>query len=132
VKVLFNKAGMARIRSTIEETSPEVVKMRRSLEKTKEGKSYFTKLKMSEAIKNEAYRKLDELSRKVHEDLVRNSQEASILKSDHQQILLNAAYLVRREEGTDFLARATRLGKEYAEKGLIVHSSGPWAPYSFC
>jgi len=132
VKVLFNKAGMARIKSAIEETSPEIVKMRRSLEKTKEGKSYFTKLKMNEAIKNEAYRKLDELSRKVHEDLVRNSQEASILKSDHQQILLNAAYLVRREEGTDFLARATRLGKEYAEKGLIVHSSGPWAPYSFC
>ncbi|MDA4117198.1 MAG: GvpL/GvpF family gas vesicle protein [Thaumarchaeota archaeon] len=132
VKVLFNKAGMEKIRSAIEETSPEIVKMRRSLEKTKEGRSYFTKLKISEAIKNEAYRKLDELSRNVHDDLVRNSERSSILKSEHQQIILNGAYLVMSGDGPEFLARAARLGKAYAEKGLIVHSSGPWAPYSFC
>ena len=35
-------------------------------------------------------------------------------------------------EGDAFLARASHLGKAYAEKGLVVHSSGPWAPYSFC
>ena len=65
-----------------------------SLEKTKEGKSYFTKLKMNEAIRSEAYRKMDELSREIHDDLVRNSQESSILKSEHEQIVLIAIELV--------------------------------------
>ena len=132
VKVLFNKAGMAKVKSAVEQTSPEVVKMRRSLAKAGEGKSYFTKLKMNEAVRSEAYREMDRLSREIHEDLVQNSQESSILKSEHEQIVLNAAYLVRRGDGDAFLARAGRLGKEYAEKGVLVHSSGPWAPYSFC
>jgi hypothetical protein len=87
---------------------------------------------MDEAVKSEAFRKVDELSRKIHADLVKGSRENSILKSDHQQIVLNAAYLVRRADGQDFLARASLLGKEYEERGLVVHSSGPWAPYSFC
>jgi hypothetical protein len=132
VKVLFNKAGLATIKADVERTSPEVVKMRRSLAKAGEGKSYFTKIKMNEAIRSEAYRKMDKLSREIHEDLVHNSQESTVLKSEHEQIVLNAAYLVKRGSGTEFLARASRLGKEYANKGLLVHSSGPWAPYSFC
>jgi hypothetical protein len=132
VKVLFNKAGLAMVKTAVEKTSPEVVKMRRSLAKAGKGKSYFTKMKMDEAIRSEAYRKMDELSREIHDDLARNSQESSILKSEHEQIVLNAAYLVRRGDGEAFLARARHLGKEYAEKGLLVHSSGPWAPYSFC
>jgi hypothetical protein len=132
VKVLFNKTGLAKVKSAVEKTSPEVVKMRRSLTKAGKGKTYFTMLKMSEAVRSEAYRKMDELSREIHDDLVRNSQESSVLKSEHEQIVLNAAYLVRRGDGDAFLARAGNLGKEYADKGLIVHSSGPWAPYSFC
>jgi hypothetical protein len=132
VKVLFNKAGLAKVKSDVETSSPEIMKMRRSLEKSREGKSYFTRLKMNEAIRAEAFRKIDELSREIHKELAKSSQENSILKSDHQQIVLNAAYLVRRGEGDAFLARASTLGKAYAEKGLVVHSSGPWAPYSFC
>jgi hypothetical protein len=132
VKVLFNKAGLATIKADVERTSPEIAKMRRSLAKAGEGKSYFTKIKMNEAIRSQAYRKMDELSREIHDDLVRNSKEGTILKTEHEQIVLNAAYLVRREDGAAFLARAAKLGKEYAGKGLLVHSSGPWAPYSFC
>jgi hypothetical protein len=132
VKVLFSKAGLAKVEGALRITSPEIVKMRRSLENSSQGKSYFTRLKMSEAIRAEAYRKIDELSREIHKELERSSHASSILKSDHEQIVLNAAYLVRRGEGDAFLALASRLGKEYAEKGLVVHSSGPWAPYSFC
>jgi hypothetical protein len=132
VKVLFNKAGMSKTRKSIEETSPEIIKMQRSLEKSGEGKSYFMKIKMNEAVRNEAYRRLDELSRKIHRELVEVALESSILKSDHEQILLNGAYLVRREDGEKFLEQAARLGREYEGRGVIVHSSGPWAPYSFC
>ena len=84
----------------METTSPEIVKMRRSLEKSRQGKSYFTRLKMNEAIRAEAYRKIDELSREIHRELAKSSQENSILKSDHEQIVLNAAYLVRRAKET--------------------------------
>ena len=132
VKVLFNKAGLDKVKADVERKSPEVLKMRRSLAKASQGKSYFTKLKMSEAIKSEAYRRMDELSREIHDELVRDAQDSSLLKSEHEQIVLNAAYLVRRGNGEEFLAKAGKLGKTYAEKGLLVHSSGPWAPYSFC
>jgi hypothetical protein len=132
IKVLFNKAGMAKITAAIEEKSPEIARMRRSIESGNEGRSYFTKLKMKEAVRTEAYKMLDELSKQVHDELVREADDSTILKSEHEQILLNVAYLVRKERGKKFLDRAAELGKAYAAKGLIVHSSGPWAPYSFC
>lgn len=132
IKVLFKKEGLKKIRSTVEQDSPQITKMKRSLKSSTKGRSYFTQLKINEAVKNEAYKKLDALSRKIHGELARKAEESSILKSEHEQILLNAAYLVKKEDGGAFLERANSLGREYAEKGLIVHSSGPWAPYSFC
>lgn len=132
VKVMYNKAGIAKMRDQVERATPEVVKMRKSIAKSSSGKSYFTKMKMNEAIRSETYRKIDELSREIHKELVKSSMENSILKTEHEQIILNAAYLVPRGRGDAFLTRAADLGRRYAEKGLIVHSSGPWAPYSFC
>jgi hypothetical protein len=132
VKVLFNKAGMVKMKSFVEKTSPEVLKMRKSLQKSTQGKSYFTRLKMTEAIRSETYKRLDALSSEIHKELSRNCEQSSLLRSEHEQIVLNAAYLVRSSESDAFLTRAADLGRKYAEKGLIVHSSGPWAPYSFC
>ena len=132
VKVLFKKDGLKRIRATVEDASPKIMSMKRSLKKSPKGRSYFTQMKIDEAVRNEAYKRLDALSRRIHEELALSAEESSILKSEHEQILLNAAYLVKKGDGTDFLQRAARLGREYADSGLIVHTSGPWAPYSFC
>jgi Gas vesicle synthesis protein GvpL/GvpF len=132
VKVLFRKEGMQRIKATVERDSPEITKMKRSLKKSGQGASYFTQMKIDEAVRNQTYKKLDALSRKIHEELARHAEANAILKSEHEQILLNAAYLVRRDEGQEFLERAARLGRDHVDTGLIVHSSGPWAPYSFC
>lgn len=132
VKVLFDKAGLAKIRAHIESTSPEVKKMKKTVEGSSKGKQYFERMKMSEAIRSEAYRKLDELSSEIYKELSKKAEKSALLKAEHEQIILNAAYLVRRADGDAFLAHATGLSKKYADKGLIIHSSGPWAPYSFC
>ena len=131
IKVVLKTEGLKHLREEVAKSSAEISRMQRQMAKAKSGRSYFLKLKVDEAIKAESYRAVDKLARQVHADLAKNATKSSMLKAEHQQIILNAAYLVKKEEGTSFMAHARTLAKTYAQMGLLIHTSGPWAPYSF-
>ncbi len=131
VKVVLKTEGMKKLREGLTQTSKEIARMQRQASKAKAGRSYFLKLKMDEAVKAESFREIDKLGRQIHSELRRGARDSSLLKGEHEQIILNAAYLVKREDGPAFLEHAKKLGKGYASIGLMVHTSGPWAPYSF-
>jgi hypothetical protein len=132
IKVLVKKDGMQKLRTTLGKTSPEVARLQKSVAKASEGRRYFLQIKLNEAIKNETYRQIDALSAKIHRELKTHAEDNSILKTEHAQIVLNAAYLVSRKDGAAFLEQVSRVRRQYEAGGLVIHSSGPWAPYSFC
>jgi hypothetical protein len=131
VKVILKTQGMQKLREGVGKESKEIARMQAQAAKAKQGKSYFLKMKLDEAIKVESYKKIDELSHQIHDELSRQARTSAILKTEHAQIILNAAYLVNRKEGDAFVKFARKVGQEYASLGLMVHTSGPWAPYSF-
>ncbi|HZT35730.1 MAG TPA: GvpL/GvpF family gas vesicle protein, partial [Nitrososphaera sp.] len=96
------------------------------------GRAYFLKMKLQDALKTETLRKIDDMSSIVHQELVGMADKSVKLRSDVNQVILNASYLVDRSRVAAFEQKVLELRQQFAARGLTIHTSGPWAPYSFC
>ena len=132
VKVIFDKNNIKKTKKTIHDTSEEVKKIKEEMTNAGDGTAYFLKMKMDEAIKNETLRKIDRLSGEIHSDLARSADDSRLLKTDIDQVVLNVAYLVKKEDHESFNLKLKKLEEKYKKDNLTFHLSGPWAPYSFC
>ncbi len=118
--------------NTASSDDPEIRKIKKEISSSGKGTAYFLKMKMDEAIKNETYKRIDQLSGYIHGELAKSAEESCLLKADFDQIMLNAAYLIKRDEISRFRKKLDKLKEKYDKDGFIFHFSGPWAPYSFC
>ncbi|MET7712204.1 GvpL/GvpF family gas vesicle protein [Streptomyces sp. NPDC005407] len=78
----------------------------------------------------------DAVSRRLHEELSQRAEAGMLHRPQQAQLsnapghnVLNAAYLVPREDSTAFVECLDRLRPD--GPGLRVELTGPWAPYSF-
>ncbi len=132
VKIVMDKTDIKKNARLIENSSDEIMKIKKEISLAGDGTSYFLKMRMDEAIKNGMFRKIDQLGNGIHRELVKSAQDSCLLKADLEQIILNAAYLVDRNGYDSFNSTIERLKAKYDNDGLTFHVSGPWAPYSFC
>ena len=131
LKIIIDKSDLKKFELLSHDT-PEIKKIKKEISSSGKGTSYFLKMKMDEAIRNHTYKKIEELSGKIHEEMVKVAKESCLLKTDFDEIVLNAAYLVNRDEVGLFHKKLDQLKEKYETQGLTFHLSGPWAPYSFC
>jgi hypothetical protein len=131
-KVIIDEAGLNRIKAEVETESAEVRKLNRAVAKASKGTSYLLKIKADEALRIETAKRIEDLSQGVYAELAKAAVEGALLKTEHEQIVLNAAYLVDRSRREEFQGEAERVKRKYEKQGLAIHLSGPWAPYSFC
>jgi hypothetical protein len=76
---------------------------------------------------------MEQLTLKIHQEFAEISEDATVLNTDNlDQLALNSAYLVNKDNLEAFKSRLNKVEEEYGSMGLIFHMSGPWAPYSFC
>ena len=131
-KVILDEAGLKKIRAEVEKESEELGKLRKSMAKATRGTLYLLKIKMDEALRSETAKRIGDVSGAVHNELGRAAVQSTLLKSDHEQIILNGAYLVDRSKQSEFQSEAEKIMGKFGKQGLTIHVSGPWAPYSFC
>jgi hypothetical protein len=131
IKVLLNKASLKKIEAQAEQ-SEEVRKIKQEISAAKPGASYFMKLRLQDAMKNETLMKIDRMVGEINDSLGEVSEDKRLLKSDLGEIVLNAAYLVDKEKINAFDAKVKVLRERFEQEGMTLHRSGPWAPYSFC
>ncbi|MDE1862768.1 MAG: GvpL/GvpF family gas vesicle protein [Thaumarchaeota archaeon] len=131
LKIIVDHSDLKKISILSGETG-EIKKMKKEMKTAGKGTAYFIKMRMDEAIRNETYRRMEQMSRELHDEIGKACEESSILRSDFDEILLNAAYLVDRKQSTEFHKTIEGLRGRYKTSGLVFHLSGPWAPYSFC
>lgn len=131
LKIVIEKSKLAKLESESQQV-PSIQKMKKELEGSGKGAAYFVKMKMDEAIKTETYKKIDLISGKVHGELATVSESNCLLKNDLDQLILNAAYLIDKNQSKTFTKKVENLKQKYEGYGLMFHLSGPWAPYSFC
>jgi hypothetical protein len=131
LKIIMEKSKLAQLHNLSQET-PEIKRIKKEMKESGKGTTYFLKMQMDEAIKNEIYKKIDVIGGKVHQELISLSISNCLLKSDLDQVILNAAYLIDKKKIDIFRKKIEDVKKMYAKYGLMFHLSGPWAPYSFC
>lgn len=131
LKIIIDKSNLNNLKLASHNT-PEIKKLKKEMASAGEGTAYFLKMKMDEAIRNQTYKKIEMLSGHIHEDLAKTAKDSCLLKSDFDEIVLNVAYLVNRDESNLFHKKLDQLKTKYETQGFTFHLSGPWAPYSFC
>lgn len=101
------------------------------------GRDYLRRRLGQRRKRENTWERADSVARTLHAGLSERA-EAGVLHrpqdarlSDEPGVnVLNAAYLVRREESAAFIAEIDRLGPK-EPGGVRVELTGPWAPYSF-
>ena len=101
------------------------------------GREYLLRRQRERDAAEEAARFKVECARESHEALVAAAEEARAnppqppeLSGRADEMLLNGAYLVRRDDGR--LADAVaELESRYGSRGVTYEVTGPWPPYNF-
>jgi len=106
--------------------------------KPSSGRDYLSRKSSAAARKETARDRRAQLLFDVHEELallaaadVVNAPQDPALSGRKEPMLLNAAYLVGRDERDGFLGEADRLGERLAPDGMRLEVTGPWPPYNF-
>lgn len=131
IKVLINKSSLKKIKEQAGQAE-EIRKLKQEISSAKPGTSYFLKLRLEDAMKNETLMKIDKMVGEINSSLAGMAVDRRLLKSDVGEIVLNAAYLVERDKISAFDAKVKELRERFEREGMTLHRSGPWAPYSFC
>ncbi|MGR8007247.1 GvpL/GvpF family gas vesicle protein [Streptomyces hypolithicus] len=100
------------------------------------GRDYLRRRLNRRQARESVWERADAVSRALHGELSRRAEATALhrpqdsrLSESPGQNVLNAAYLVPRERGEEFVAEIGRLAPK--EAGIRVEITGPWAPYSF-
>lgn len=131
IKVLLGKTSLKKIQEQAKE-SDEIKKIKSEISSAQPGASYFMKLRLQDAVKNETLRKIDQMVGEINRTLAGAAEDTKMMKNEVGEIVLNTAYLVDRKKMNDFDKKLKELRNRFEGQGMTIHRSGPWAPYSFC
>ncbi|GHG51047.1 GvpL/GvpF family gas vesicle protein [Streptomyces griseocarneus] len=102
------------------------------------GRDYLRRRAAERHAAQEGVRREDEAARGIHTTLTALAQETRLHPPQNPRLsgqagrnVLNAAYLVRREDGPRFTSAVAQLAERAPRDGMRVDLTGPWAPYSF-
>ena len=103
------------------------------------GARYFQQKKLQTEAKKRSKRECRAVAGEIGEQLAELALDARPLKHQARDItgkkedmVLNRAYLLLKGEVAAFRASVGQIAEERADQGLILETSGPWPPYSFC
>jgi hypothetical protein len=136
IKVLKTKIFGEKIKNQVETQSQQIQTLKHnltSLPQNKPGSEYMLNLTLKDTIKKEILKKMEQLTLQIHDEFLEVSEDATLLGNDNiEQLALNSAYLVKKDNSEEFRSRLNKVKEKYEKMGLIFHMSGPWTPYSFC
>jgi hypothetical protein len=104
-----------------------------------QGASYLLARKKEESQKDLATTKFNQISETVFHELSKGASEAKLNTTTLPQksagkkkaIILNALYLLDRNQVDHFRQQGKRLMENYNAMGVELEFSGPWPPYNF-
>jgi len=114
-----------------EETNREISK-KKGGQGTGIGTEYLTTLREKEAARTERLQNRERAAELIRKQLSEFAEKDALLRADLPQILINGAFLVKRSKQEAFASQIESIRKQIDHEGLLIHVSGPWAPYSFC
>jgi hypothetical protein len=132
LKVSFDRDVL---RERLGEISEDVARLEQEIAQAAPGRRYLLERKRARLVEEESTGAARRLAAELHDRLSAAAREGRSFplprEAGELPVVLNAAYLVPREDDT----RVGRLAAEEARRlgavGLEVRFTGPWAPYRF-
>jgi hypothetical protein len=117
----------------------KILKVENEINRSSAGRAYFLKKKKDELIEKILNEKINECGQESFELLKELSFEARInrllpkqVTEREDEMVLNSAFLVDKDEAGDFRNIVDTLKMHYEDKGFYMDCTGPWPPYNFC
>jgi len=118
---------------------PEILKIENQISSSPPGKAFFLEKKKAELLAQSTNARINEYSQESFELLKELSFEARINKllprevtDRDDEMVLNSAFLVGKEEVGDFINMVDTLKMHHENNGFFIDCTGPWPPYNFC
>ncbi len=128
-----------KLRQTLINGNARLLEIENEITSSSAGKAYFLNKKKDELIKDMLNKEINECGQGSFELLKGLSVEARINKllpkevTDRKEnMILNSAFLVNKNELDDFINMVNTLKAYYEEEGFSIDCTGPWPPYNFC
>ena len=135
VKAFFSRE---QVRRRIEAFGQAAAELSAEVASAAEGRSYFARKKLERLLDDEVARTTAECAEQAHRRLAACASDARVnppqpheLSGRTEEMLLNGAYLVAREQEAALRRAVAELSGEYAEVGIAFELTGPWPPYNF-
>jgi len=128
-----------KLKESVINNEPEILKIEGEIKSSPPGKAFFLEKKKTELLAQEVNRKINEYSQESFQLLEELSFEARINKllpkevtEREDDMVLNSAFLVGKNEVGDFINMVDTLKMHYENKGFFIDCTGSWPPYNFC
>jgi len=122
----------------IDELSEEAANLEKQIMASSPGKAFLLKRKKADLIETEIDRLCKNYGQEYYNEFKKLSESTSInnllpkeLTGREDAMILNATYLVSKNNVTDFKSIVDRLRKNDGNSGFIIEATGPWPPFSF-
>lgn len=127
------------IQRRVADFSEPLQELDRRLSSATPGEAYLLGRKRADLVQQEAKSLFDRLADEIYHQVLPFSVEGrrSALLSRRAtgkegEMILNAAFLLRKSEVTRFTEQLDVLAARHERHGLSLEVSGPWPPYNFC
>jgi hypothetical protein len=114
----------------IEEQNEEIRRLKAEIQTNTQSSTYFARMQLGRLVEQALADKSDAYVREIYDSL----RDAAIASRSNKVIgdkmIMNAAFLVVRDQAEHFDAKVHDIGKKFEGK-LSFRYTGPWPPYNF-
>jgi hypothetical protein len=114
----------------IEEQNEEIRRLKAEIQTNTQSSTYFARMQLGRLVEQALADKSDSFVREIYDHL----RDAAIASRSNKVIgdkmIMNAAFLVGRDQAEHFDAKVHDIGKKF-EGTLSFRYTGPWPPYNF-
>ncbi|MEI8032323.1 MAG: GvpL/GvpF family gas vesicle protein [Chlorobiaceae bacterium] len=135
VKIFCNRA---KIVQNISSLSRNIADIDLQISKSSPGKAYILGKKKNEILEKEISQIYNACSKELFSSLnlmAREYRLNQVLSGDltgrGEDMIVNAAFLIQKDNVPGFIAKTDGLVTEHENMGLLLEVAGPWPPYTF-
>jgi len=114
----------------IEEEGEEIRRLKEEILSNTTTSTYFARMQLGRVVESALQAKADSYVSEIYEALRDAAMASRSNKPIGDKMIMNAAFLVARDQAEHFDAKVHDIGKKF-EGTLSFRYTGPWPPYNF-
>jgi hypothetical protein len=119
-----------KVMAEIERENEEIYRLKQEILNNQQSSTYFARMQLGRLVERARSDKSAAYVREIYDALRESAIASRANKVIGDKMILNAAFLVERENATSFDRQVQEIAQRYEGK-LTFRYTGPWPPYNF-